>query len=252
VCFSVQADLAVGLGLIPLAVATLAEVRTRRELPFALLPGLFAAHQLVEALVWLGVDGRADGRVQAAAAVAYLVFALPVLPVLLPVAVLLLEPHGARLRVAPFAVVGVVVAGYLGYVVLAEPVSVVRHAHALTYVTGIRNGGFWAVLYAVAVIGPALLSGYPTIVAFGVLNLVGSPWSRSCWCRASPRCGACMPRWPARWGWWACAGAGASRTRIGCTVSAELGRPDGWCAGRAGQSVAVAPRENVASRSCRL
>lgn len=99
-CFSVQADLAVGLGLIPLAVATLAEVRTRRELPFALLPGLFAAHQLVEALVWLGVDGRADGRVQAAAALAYLVFALPVLPVLLPVAVLLLEPHGARLRVA--------------------------------------------------------------------------------------------------------------------------------------------------------
>lgn len=172
-CFSVQADLAVGLGLIPLAVATLAEVRTRRELPFALLPGLFAAHQLVEALVWLGVDGRADGRVQAAAALAYLVFALPVLPVLLPVAVLLLEPHGARLRVAPFAVVGVVVAGYLGYVVLAEPVSVVRHAHALTYVTGIRNGGFWAVLYVVAVIGPALLSGYPTIVAFGVLNLVG-------------------------------------------------------------------------------
>jgi len=29
------------------------------------------------------------------------------------------------------------------------------------------------VLYIVAVIGPALMSGYPSIVAFGVLNLVG-------------------------------------------------------------------------------
>ena len=31
----------------------------------------------------------------------------------------------------------------------------------------------WTVLYVVAVIGPSLLSGYPSIVAFGVLNLVG-------------------------------------------------------------------------------
>ncbi len=38
---------------------------------------------------------------------------------------------------------------------------------------GLENGIFWAVLYIVAVVGPSLLSGYPSIVAFGVLNLVG-------------------------------------------------------------------------------
>jgi uncharacterized protein DUF6629 len=31
----------------------------------------------------------------------------------------------------------------------------------------------WAVLHVIAVIGPALMSGYPSIVAFGALNLVG-------------------------------------------------------------------------------
>lgn len=31
----------------------------------------------------------------------------------------------------------------------------------------------WVVLYVIAVIGPALLSGYRSIIAFGILNLVG-------------------------------------------------------------------------------
>jgi hypothetical protein len=39
--------------------------------------------------------------------------------------------------------------------------------------TGVEHAVVWAVLYVVAVIGPALMSGYPSIVAFGVLNLVG-------------------------------------------------------------------------------
>ena len=172
-CFSVQADLAVGLALLPVAAASLREVRCRREIPFAALPALFAAHQLIEVFVWLGVQGRVGPSVQSAAALAYLVIALPVLPLLLPLAVLLLEPRGARLRVAPFLALGAVVCGYLAVAVLTEPVGVVQHPHALEYVTGVRNGDLWAVLYIVAVIGPALLSGYPSIVAFGVLNLIG-------------------------------------------------------------------------------
>ncbi|MCW2759657.1 MAG: hypothetical protein JWO46_3403 [Nocardioidaceae bacterium] len=45
--------------------------------------------------------------------------------------------------------------------------------HALVYHVGLPNGQLWSALYVVAVIGPALLSGYPSIVAFGALNLVG-------------------------------------------------------------------------------
>jgi len=57
VCFSVEADLVAGAALLPIGVVTLREVRHVRELPFAALPLLFAAHQLVEALVW-GQLGR--------------------------------------------------------------------------------------------------------------------------------------------------------------------------------------------------
>jgi hypothetical protein len=172
-CFSVQADVVAGVALLPVGVLALREVRHPRELPFALLPLLFGLHQLTEALVWAGTDGDVSAGIQHAAAVAYVLFALPVLPTLFPVAVLMLEPRGARLRVAPFVVLGVAVSTYFTYVVLVGPVGVTVHPHALEYDTGLRHGVIWGVLYVVAVIGPSVFSGYPTIVAFGVLNLVG-------------------------------------------------------------------------------
>ena len=74
---------------------------------------------------------------------------------------------------APFVLLGAIVSVYLGFVVLADPVGVTRHPHGLSYQTGVQYGGVWVLLYIVAVIGPALLSGYRSIVAFGLLNLVG-------------------------------------------------------------------------------
>lgn len=167
------ADLTVGVALLPVAALSLREVRTAREVPFASLPLLFALHQLTEALVWPAASDHVSAGVQHAAAVAYVIFAFPVLPLLVPLAVLLLEPRGRRLRVAPFVALGAVVAGYLGWAVLDGPVGVREESHALVYDVGVTNGPMWAVLYVVAVIGPSLLSGYPSIVAFGFLNLVG-------------------------------------------------------------------------------
>lgn len=172
-CFSIQADLVAGIALLPVAVLTLREVRHVREVPFASLPLVFAVHQLVEALVWAGLAGDVPANVQRAATLAYLLIAFPLLPLLLPLGVLLLEPQGARLRVAPFVGIGAVVASYLGHAVLAHPVTVTQHPYALAYDVGLTHGDTWAVIYIVAVIGPPLLSGYPSIVLFGILNLVG-------------------------------------------------------------------------------
>jgi hypothetical protein len=40
-----------------LGIATLTHVKHRRELLFASMPALFAAHQFIEGFVWLGLDG---------------------------------------------------------------------------------------------------------------------------------------------------------------------------------------------------
>lgn len=172
-CFSVQSDLAVGLGLLPVGALALREVRQVRELPFASLPLVFAAHQLIESLVWAGAAGTVSQDVQSTATMAYLVVALPVLSLLMPLAVLLLEPPAARRRVAGFVGLGAVVSVYFAGVLLTLPVRVTVHEYALEYHTGVTNGWLWIPLYVIAVVGPSILSGYRSIVAFGVVNLVG-------------------------------------------------------------------------------
>ncbi len=172
-CFSVEADVVAGLVLLPVGVLSLREVRCPRELPFAALPLLFALHQLVESVVWAGTEGGVSAATQHAAAVAYVVFALPVLPTLVPLAVLLLEPRQARLRVAPFVALGLVVSAVMSHALLTHRLGVTVRPHTLVYDVGLQHGTLWTVLYIVAVIGPSVLSGYPTIVAFGVLNAIG-------------------------------------------------------------------------------
>lgn len=167
------ADLVAGTALVPVAALTLREVKHRRELPFALLPATFALHQFLEIFVWAGLDGDVPAGVAEWAMRAYLFIAWPLLPTYVPLAVMLLEPRRARLRVAPFLVLGVVVSAYLAYVVLANPVKVIEHAHGLEYDTVVQHPLIWAVLYILAVIGAPLMSRYRSIVAFGIVNLVG-------------------------------------------------------------------------------
>ena len=104
--------------MVPVAALTLREVRQRRELPFALLPATFALHQFLEVFVWAGLDGDVPAGLAEWAMRAYLFIAWPLLPTYVPLAVMLLEPKSARLRVAPFLALGVVVSAYLAYVVL--------------------------------------------------------------------------------------------------------------------------------------
>ncbi len=168
------ADLVAGTALVPVAVLALREVRHRRELPFALLPTIFAAHQFLEVFVWAGLNGDVPAGVAEVAMRLYLFIAWPLLPTYVPLAVLMLDHHRiSRLRAAPFVVLGAVVSTYLAYVVLANPVEVIRHAHGLEYDTVVQHPMVWAVLYVVAVIGAELLSSYRSVFAFGVLNLAG-------------------------------------------------------------------------------
>lgn len=172
-CFSTTADVVAGAVLVPVAVLSLREVKSAREFPFAALPAVFAVHQLIEALVWAGTDGDVSSAVAHAAAVGYVLIALPLLPILFPLAVWLQEPRAGRRRMAPFVVLGAIVAAELGYAVVAHGVAVTPHEHALSYDIGIDHSVLWTVLYVVAVVGSAGLSRFPTVVVFGVLNLVG-------------------------------------------------------------------------------
>jgi hypothetical protein len=174
VCFSATADF-VGAGVVgAIGVATLTQVRHRREVPFAALPVLFAAHQLVESFVWLGLEGHLPRALSDVAAYGYVLYAQGVLPVLTPLAVLLIEPsRQRRLLIAPFLLAGLAAGMYLFWIDLAHAIDYRILNHCIAYHVYGSLVSVFAVVYVIATCGAALFSGYRWIVAFGVANLVG-------------------------------------------------------------------------------
>lgn len=103
-CFSATANFGGSAVLGAIGMATLSEVKHRRELLFASVPLLFAVHQFTEGFVWLGMDGRLSTAVAHDAGAAYMLYAQALLPVLLPLGVLLFEPTAKRRRrMLPFS-----------------------------------------------------------------------------------------------------------------------------------------------------
>jgi hypothetical protein len=134
---------------------------------------LLGAHQLVETFVWWAADGTVGPEPGRWATLAYLWFAFLVLPVLVPAAVTAIEPtRRRRLAIAPFVLVGAVVAVILGVAMQAGPVVVEAAPYHLAYDVGhIPAGGVVVVAYLVAICGAMLFSSYRHVVWFGLVNL---------------------------------------------------------------------------------
>jgi hypothetical protein len=174
-----------------IGVATLVEVKHRRELLFAAMPCLFALHQFTEGFVWLGIDHRLSDIVTHDAAAAYLLYAQGLLPFLLPLSVFLIEPTRARRRrMLVFSVLGGLLALYLLWGLIAFPLLVSAHGHGVVYFNQISTTTLVAMLYVTATCGALFFSGFRTLVILGWLNFAGllavMLWKRyeftSLWC----------------------------------------------------------------------
>jgi Family of unknown function (DUF6629) len=172
VCFSAEADFAAGVVIGAVGIATLTKVRHRRELPLALLPCVFALHQIAQGFVWLSLDGRISRSAGHFALYVYVLYAWALLPAYLPVAVALVEPDARRRRwTLAFAGLGAVVAGYLLWAIVHESISAGVVGHTIRY-RGVGGlSGLATVLYVVAACGSLLVSSLRRVRVFGVLNL---------------------------------------------------------------------------------
>ncbi len=173
-CFSPQADLVGGLVITAIGVDAVRHIRQRREFTvLAWLPVLLGAHQFIEALVWLWLQGHVPRGVGHVALWAYLLIAFVVLPVLVPLAVIMLEPTRRRKwMMVPFASIGTVIAVVLFAAMVRGPIGVELAPYHLSYSIRIPDGLLIVALYVVAVCGPLLVSGYRNVAIFGVVNLV--------------------------------------------------------------------------------
>jgi hypothetical protein len=124
-CFSATASFTASAVLATIGVATLRHVREPRALLFACVPLLFAVHQFSEGMVWLALEGRLGPTARDHLVFLYTLYAIGILPLLMPAAVALMEPPGWR-RGAILALCGVgalVFAFNMTGLVVAPPIA---------------------------------------------------------------------------------------------------------------------------------
>ena len=189
-CFSATASFSAGIVLLAVGALTLKSVTRKADLPFAVIPLLFAIQQLDEGVVWLTL-GQAAPLLNAVATRLYSFFSHVLWPIYLPLAVLMMEPRGLHRRVLiGFAVAGGAVGAYLLYVLVAFPVASRQTGQHIEYV----SPHFFALevmtLYLMATALSPLLSTQRRVQIFGALALTTfaaayyfyATWFISVWC----------------------------------------------------------------------
>jgi hypothetical protein len=135
------------------------------------LPLLFGVHQLVETVVWWEQQDRVCHTAGGIAARIYLLIALLVVPIAVPVAFAALGWGRRRVLDAAFVLAGTI-AGIGGLVALVDgPVRRRIDGHHLHYGVDERGATVLFVLYVIATCGPGLLARPARLRLFGIANL---------------------------------------------------------------------------------
>jgi hypothetical protein len=176
-CFSPGADAIVGGIVVVVGLDALRRVREPRQIPLAALPLLFGLHQLDEAFVWLGLQGRVSESLGRVAVWVYVLFALAALPVLVPIAVLAVErSHARRLALAVLAALGTGVGVLLAVSIFRGSVNAVIDGRHIAYnVSALSQGRELTGLYVVAACGALVVCSHRDLAVLGLMNLVAVP-----------------------------------------------------------------------------
>ena len=192
-CFSATASFSAGAVLMGIGSLTLrsATVANRwRELPFAVIPLLFAIQQLIEGVIWL-TFGADVPMLNSVMTHAYSFFSHVLWPVYVPVSIVLMEPKGWRRRTLfVFVAGGAAVGVYLLYMLFAFPVVSRPTGQHVEYVSPHFFAALTMTLYLLSTTTSPVLSTHLMAKAFGVLALLSfgvayylyAQWFISVWC----------------------------------------------------------------------
>ncbi len=190
-CFSVEADIVAAAALTPVGILTLRAATKPRQYAIAAIPLFFAAHQGVEAFVWLWTDGQASAAVGSFAIYLYLAMAQMILPVFVPLAVMLIEPNRkVRIYMALSAVGGAILAARFGWILVTEGATAYPLDRVMVYKTPTDVPDIGGLVYVNATVFTTIAATGQYLRLFGVANAIGismAGWLRydavtSIWC----------------------------------------------------------------------
>lgn len=176
-CFSATASFAAGGALSATGVFTIKQVKVKNELPFASIPFLFGIQQTIEGVIWVSFGLPALNTVMA---YAYLVFAYALWPVLIPMAVLLVEPNPIRKNILRiFSYIGFAMGIYLLYFIFTNPSKAHIVNQSIAYDYRHLDNLLPLIPYIVVTCGSGLVSSSKIINIFAISVLIaffGAYW----------------------------------------------------------------------------
>lgn len=166
-CFSATASFVAAGVLGAGGVVTLTKVRSKREIPIAVIPMLFGMQQFMEGVQWLSDKPSTVSTVMAHA---FLAFAF-LWPTYIPCSILLIEPRPLRKKIlAAFSGLGIAVSGFLLFSLFRGHMAATVTQNHIEYLIDIPKIWWnWGIIpYMLATVGSCLTSSHRMIRWLGV------------------------------------------------------------------------------------
>ena len=177
-CFSATASFGASAALGVIGIIAVTKAKTNPQKLFAIIPLIFSVQQLVEGFLWLSIKNPGMESWQPLLTYTYLVFAMGVWPLWIPLTVRLLENDPRSKKIMNVLLgVGILVGIVVALVLSLYPVQVIATHHHLHYAFNFpqvpRNLIMaFTVLYIMATIITPFISGIARMKWLGVVFLV--------------------------------------------------------------------------------
>jgi Family of unknown function (DUF6629) len=192
-CFSATASFAGGAVLSAISIGTLGKVSTPKQKLFAGIPLIFGIQQFAEGVLWITLKSNEDERLQDIATYVFLITALVIWPVMIPLSAWLIEEAKTRKKVlAGLTVTGGILSVFYAFCLVSFNVAPQIHSFHIQYidefpVIPIRIA---FVFYLVTTIAPLFVSSVRRMWLFGILITISciitgiffSQYLTSVWC----------------------------------------------------------------------
>lgn len=170
-CFSATVSFVAGVSLAGIGVATVKQTQRKAEIPFAMIPLLFGAQQIVEGVLWLSFRFEAP-LLNVIMTYLFTLFSHVLWPIYVPFAIGLLEYVAWRKKViSAFQITGIAVGLYLLYFIVRFPVTSEVHGHMVYLLPYVKEHPVLE-FYVVASCVAPMFSSHKIINIFGVLALL--------------------------------------------------------------------------------
>jgi len=154
-----------------LGVATVKKTKRNAEIPFAMIPLLFGAQQIVEGMLWLSFQFDAP-LLNVTMTYLFTLFSHVLWPIYVPFSIGLVEIAGWRKKViSAFQITGIAVGLYLLYFIVRFPVTSEVHEHMVYVLPYVKEHPVLEIYVAATCVAP-FFSSHRIIRIFGVLALL--------------------------------------------------------------------------------